>query len=113
MNPHFDMHEDIQGTYRHLVMGHHVKPAVESHAVGQGAASELAHQHEALHPAREVVVMGRRAMENISVHLANEHRINPDSLPFESHHIRHMMAHTYGEWRAGQEHVHEHPEHSS
>jgi hypothetical protein len=107
MNHHFDMHEDIQETYRHLAMSHHVRPAVESRSVGQGAALELAHQHEALHPQQEYVVMGRQAMENISVHLANEHRVDTENIPFESHQLRHMMAHTYGEFRDGFSHVHE------
>jgi hypothetical protein len=110
MNPHFNMHEDIQGTHEHLRFGHHVIPVVEGRAVGQGAASELAAQHEALHPGQEYIVMGRQVTQNISVHLANEHGINPDTIPFEGHHLRHMMAHTYAEFRDDWHHVHEHPE---
>jgi hypothetical protein len=50
--------------------------------------------------------MSRLVLANITVHLANEHKINSDSVPFEQHQHRHAWAHTYGEFRAGQEHYH-------
>lgn len=51
--------------------------------------------------------MSRRVLDNITVHLANEHRINPDPIPHEQRHLRHMLAHMYGEFRGGQEHYHD------
>jgi hypothetical protein len=53
--------------------------------------------------------MSRAAMRNITVHLANEHGINRDKHPWEQHHIQHMLAHVYGQFREGQEHYHEEP----
>lgn len=54
--------------------------------------------------------MARKAMANITVHLANEHQISPDARPPEQHHIQHMLAHLYGLFRPGQEHYHEEPQ---
>lgn len=53
--------------------------------------------------------MSRAAMSNISVHLPNEHRVDPDKHPWEQSHIQHMLAHVYGRFRPGQEHYHEEP----
>lgn len=45
---------------------------------------------------------------NLSVHLANEHRINSDGVRgYEQ--MAHMVAHTEGQFRPGQEHYHQQP----
>lgn len=51
--------------------------------------------------------MSRDVLGNITVHLANEHRVSPDKIPFEQLHWRHALAHVYGEFRPGQEHYHD------
>ena len=106
MNEHFNMHEDIRETRRHLIVAHQVSP--DADGLGVGVAEALAQQHAKLHPERPYVVVGRQA--NISVHLANSHGVDPDQVPFEFRHLRHMTAHTYGEFRPNLDHVHERPE---
>ncbi len=51
--------------------------------------------------------MARSVLENITVHLANEHKVNSDPVPFEQRQLVHALAHMYGEFRPGQEHYHE------
>lgn len=51
--------------------------------------------------------MSRSVLHNITVHLANEHKVNPDKIPDEQRHWRHALAHMYGEFRPGQEHYHD------
>lgn len=53
-------------------------------------------------------LMARQVLVNITVHLANEHKINPG--PYEENQVQHMLAHLYGIFRAGQEHYHQRPE---
>jgi hypothetical protein len=53
--------------------------------------------------------MARTTMQNIPVHIANEHGVSPDGIPFELLYQRHMEDHTYGVFREGQEHYHEEP----
>lgn len=57
--------------------------------------------------------MARSVLFNIPVHLGNEHGIRTEGIPYEQLHIRHMMAHVYGEFRDGQEHYHERPKEAS
>lgn len=46
---HFDMHEDITGTWKHIADDHHITPCMPPSSFGEGAATELALQHEKLH----------------------------------------------------------------
>lgn len=50
--------------------------------------------------------MATSVLNNISVHLANEHKINPDGTPDYMRHVLHMRAHMLGTFRPGQEHYH-------
>lgn len=55
---HFDMHEDITETRRHLAEDHNVAPEVSARALGQGPAEVLASQHERLHRKRWFFTFG-------------------------------------------------------
>lgn len=52
-------------------------------------------------------LMSRKVLENITVHIANEHGIREG--PFEEAQVQHMFAHLYGIFRAGQGHYHKKP----
>jgi hypothetical protein len=112
---HFDIHEDIPATRNHLLFKHYVTPVVPAGEVGPGPAEMLANQHATLHPygedhQRRVVVRGRKDMENVSVHLANEHGVSGHGTQHELYHQLHMQAHMYGQFRPGEAHVHEKPD---
>ncbi len=51
--------------------------------------------------------MSRPVLENISVHLANEHGLKP--APHEEEQVQHMFAHLYAMFRSGQGHYHRKP----
>jgi hypothetical protein len=96
---HFDMHEDITETRCHLMTEHCVTPVIGQGAYGQGAAAELAHQHEALHQGA-VPVIGPAALADVisyAQHLAQAH----GGATFA-----HAVAHLHGHFVPGQEHYH-------
>lgn len=55
---------------------------------------------------RPLVLVDMPVPQNLRVHLANEHRINPDDGHGTENVISHLAAHMYGEFRGGSEHYH-------
>ena len=95
---HFDMHEDITETRRHLVDGHHAVPKVNLGAVGQGAAEALAAQHERLHKKRWFFTFGMGMVLSEGV-VCTGTATTPGALPLGGHYIT-ILAHTEDEARS-------------
>lgn len=85
---HFDMHEDIAGTHRHLSQDHHVTPEAGIGALGHGAAEVLAYQHERLHRKRYFFTFGRGMyLIHGVVREASSDRDVPPGLPLGGHYV--------------------------